>query len=279
VRTALAGLRDAALDGAGLDVQRTILIDGLLAHGISADTIPAIMERVRDGVVLAELSDASSPCRIGGPPELPPGAVWPCDLDGEPLTFIARFALGGLPALEPLPADGTLLVYWSERCFEWDRMDFRVATRVFWVPASETPVAATAPRGVPSYAAVPLTGVLMPVLGELEHVTIPEGDAEAFYDAVDELTAAYDHQLLGASRDVQGPVLDEIAYWLHEGFPETRADFSAPELAGEGWVLLAQIDSTGELMFGDAGALYLVMPRCDLDACRFDRVLGIMQCH
>jgi len=32
-------------------------------------------------------------------------------------------------------------------------------------------------------------------------------------------------------------------------------------------------------MFGDAGALYLVIPEADLAARRFDRVLGIMQCH
>jgi hypothetical protein len=31
-------------------------------------------------------------------------------------------------------------------------------------------------------------------------------------------------------------------------------------------------------MFGDAGALYLVIPRVDLSAPRFDRVVGIMQC-
>ncbi|CAN5209552.1 hypothetical protein BH20ACT16_BH20ACT16_16250 [soil metagenome] len=80
------------------------------------------------------------------------------------------------------------------------------------------------------------------------------------------------------SRDVQGPVLDEIAYWFDEGFSASRDDFSEAELAGEGWLLLAQLESTGELLFGDMGALYLVIPRTDLEARRFDRVLGIMQC-
>jgi uncharacterized protein YwqG len=73
-------------------------------------------------------------------------------------------------------------------------------------------------------------------------------------------------------------VLAEIPYWFDQGFADTREDFTAAELAGDGWVLLAQIESTGRLMFGDAGALYLVIPHADLQASRFDRVLGIMQC-
>ena len=43
-------------------------------------------------------------------------------------------------------------------------------------------------------------------------------------------------------------------------------------------MLLGQIESTDELMFGDAGALYLVIPQIDLAAERFHRVVGIMQC-
>ncbi len=91
--------------------------------------------------------------------------------------------------------------------------------------------------------------------------------------------ALYEHQLLGSSRDVQGPVLEEIPYWFDQVFADTRDRYSASERAGEDWVLLAQFDAREHVMFGDAGSLYYVMPRADLEARRFDRVFGIMQCH
>jgi len=66
--------------------------------------------------------------------------------------------------------------------------------------------------------------------------------------------------------------------WLDGSFPETRARYDEAELQGKGWTLLAQFESVDGLMFGDAGALYLVLPDADLRAARFDRVMGIMQC-
>ena len=92
----------------------------------------------------------------------------------------------------------------------------------------------------------------MPVLGETEHLSLGDVDEDALHDACEGLERIYRHGLLGMSRDVQGPVLDEIAYWFDEGFPASREDFSEAELAGEGWLLLGQFESTGELMFGDA---------------------------
>ena len=54
---------------------------------------------------------------------------------------------------------------------------------------------------------------------------------EDAYDALDEIMGAYKHQLLGNSRDIQGPVLDEVSYWFDEGFPETRERYSEAERA------------------------------------------------
>ncbi len=273
-----APVRALAVSGADLNTQRAALVDGMLAHGVSADTMPSVMRRVRDGIVLLELGDPSRTSRIGGQPLLPPGLDWPIDPDGRPLTFIAALEMSEMPRLEPLPVTGTLLVFWSERYFELSRMDFRSATHVFYVPPPGAPVATPIPPDATAYDRVPLTGVLMPVLGEIDRITVPDDEADAFYAAFDDLMAIYDHQLLGSSRDVQGPVLEEVRYWFDQGFPETRDDFTADELAGNGWTLLGQIESTGQLMFGDAGALFLVIPAHDLEAQRFDRVLGIMQC-
>jgi uncharacterized protein YwqG len=267
-------LRVAALEGADLDTQRGLLVDGFRAHGVDPATIASARGRATDGIALFEREAGRS--RIGGPGLLPAGVEWPIGPDGHPLSFIAAFALQDLPALDPLPDSGTLLVYWSERYFEWPRMDFRLATRVFWVDGSAVPAAQ--PEGLRQYVPVPLHGARMPIVGELDLIAVTDGFEDAFFEAWDELVELHHHQLLGTSRDVQGPVLNEIGYWFDQGEPRTRADYSDAELAGDGWRLLGQIDSTDDLLFGDAGALYLVIPEADLMDRRLDRVMGIMQC-
>jgi uncharacterized protein YwqG len=53
------------------------------------------------------------------------------------------------------------------------------------------------------------------------------------------------------------------------------------ELDGDGWILLAQIneDDTADIGIGDGGSFYLFILEHDLRQRRFDRVVGVMQCH
>jgi uncharacterized protein YwqG len=180
----------------------------------------------------------------------------------EDFWFIAAVDLADIPHLDPLPEDGHLRFYWDDRVAEYDRMDFVAATRVAYEPGPAPEV-----RG-----GTALCGLRMPIVG-----AVAELDDDAS-DALDDLMGAYRHQLLGNSRDIQGPALTEVPYWFEEGFPETRERYTGAELRGEGWTLLAQFDSDGDLIFGDAGALYFVLPDSDLRERRFDRVMGIMQC-
>jgi uncharacterized protein YwqG len=180
----------------------------------------------------------------------------------EDFWFIAAVDLADVPHLDPLPEEGHLRFYWDDRVAEYERMDFVAATRVAHVPGPAPEV----PGGIA------LSGLRMPIVGAVDELD------DTAYDALDDLMGAYRHQLLGNSRDIQGPALAEVPYWFKEGFPETRERYSEAELRGEGWTLLAQFDSDGDLMFGDAGALYFVVPEADLRERRFDRVMGIMQC-
>jgi hypothetical protein len=157
------------------------------------------------------------------------------------LDFIAAVDLAEMPRLRPLPEAGALLFYWDFEFFERERMDWVVSARVVHTPTAQLSGGAA------------LTGTLGKPAGVC-------------------------HQLLGISRDIQGPVLDEIPYWFEQGFPETRKNYSESELRGEGWMLLAQFESSGDLMFGDAGAVYYVLPEADVRAGRFERAMGIMQC-
>ena len=271
-----------AREGAPLDRQRSALAEVLSAAGLSSERTEAALAHARDAVALLE-QDGGGRGRLGGQALLPPGEPWPRDRDGRQLGFIAAIDLGELPGLAPLPDSGLLLVYWDFEFHDLDRMDFVESTRVWLVDDPETAVAQDPPAPEEPRQAIALTGAVMPVLGELEKVDEAIGDGEhddedAWYDVNHALIMLHDHQLLGSSRDVQGPVLDEVDYWFKEGFADTRERYSEAERRGEGWTLLAQIESSGDFVFGDAGALYLLIPEADLHARRFDRVMGVMQC-
>jgi uncharacterized protein YwqG len=267
-----------AREGVPLERQREALAEMLAARGVSPAGVKAAFRRVVDGIALLEEGQPDAATRLGGQPLLPAGTAWPRDPDGRPLTFIAAIDFAELPDLDPLPTDGTLLVFWNHAFFEMERMDFVAATKVFYLPAGGAVEAHDPPDPDYAFGPVPLVGFPIPVLGELDPAAATAEDEDSFYEASDALLMAYQHQLLGTSRDVQGPVLEEVSYWFDTGFPHTRERYNDAELRGEDWVLLAQIEETEGLTFGDAGALYLVMPRADLLARRFDRVMGIMQC-
>jgi hypothetical protein len=276
-----------ARSGAGLETQRAALAEALEDRGVGAVTVGHLLEHVRDGIVLRG-ADQQRRSRIGGLGLLPARERWPHDPLGHPLSFLAAIDLAELPAMEPLPVDGTLIVYWDFIFHELPEMDFVAATRVYWVPAGQAVREQSQPKAAlsPELVSLAVAGVAMPIAGEQEKVVRKVGDApdrQALIEAMNELAPVlYRHQLLGASRDIQGPVLDEIPYWFQHTFPETRARFTEAERTDEDWLLPAQIGEDSQiprLGFGDAGNLYLVLPEADLRARRFDRVMGIMQCH
>jgi hypothetical protein len=133
-----------------------------------------------------------------------------------------------------------------------------------------------------------LRGVAVPIPGESELVV----DALEFVDDRDKTIEVMntlvndwwpEHWLLGASQDVQGPSRLEVGCSLEHASAETRARFTPDALAGEGWMLLAQInedvDADISIGDGDGGSFYLYILKQDLGERRFDRVVGLMQCH
>jgi hypothetical protein len=277
--TAFAALGSLARNGADTGEQRAAVARVLRDHGVPDATAAAYVAAMVDGIALAPDGATDARLRLGGDPLLPPGEAWPHAPDGRPLTFVAALDLAAVPPLPPLPDAGVLLVFWDTRFHELDRMDFVAATRVFLVPPDAPPVPAATPDEAERFGPFPLAAARMPFPppdAALDgHEDLPDGVPG--YELDDALAQEYGDRLLGAERPIQGPVLDEVSSWFEQGFPETRERFSADELAGEGWAFLAQIGEPDGLRFGDVGALYLVLPRVDLEAGRFDRVMGIMQ--
>jgi hypothetical protein len=235
---------------------------------LGARDLPAdiVLASATAGILLVEEREA--PSRIGGPALLPPGQPWPYARDGVPLSFVAALDLAALGAIAPLPTSGTLLIYKNMD----DHSGWLDCTRVFHV------------AGDPRLVEPPAAARTCPPVGLMGLHTLLPGNRDLFDDlpyeqceAVEELWPRPHDQLLGTSFDVQDSVLDEVAPTLGRETASVRALFTADELAGRGWRLLAQIDQVPGLMFGDAGILYLLVTEVDLESGRFERVLGIVQ--
>jgi hypothetical protein len=281
-------LRDLAEAGAPLRHQRLALREALHRRGVSEYSSALVMSHVRDGIALVR-ADRGGRSVLGGSGRLPAGAPWPALSDDGRwfLAPLAEIALDELPALEPLPADGTLLVFQETETWSAEH-DPLTGTRVLYVPGSVELHAAPPPPGDVLFPIQekPLRGVAVPIPGEGELVMSAlefADDRETTIAAMNELMEGWwpEHWLLGASRDIQGPSRLEVPYWLEQASAQTRARFRPDELDPGRWTLLAQINEDDEvdIGIGDGGSFYLYILEEDLRERRYDRIIGFMQCH
>ncbi len=280
-------LHHLAVSGASLRHQRRALRTALHQRGVGEYASAIVLHHVRDGIALVE-ADAPVRSRLGGPGRLPIGTPWPALSEEREwyLPLLAELALAELPTLEPLPHDGTLLIFQETETWSAEH-DPLAGTRVLYVPESDElheppppgelvfPINEKALRGI----AVPIPGESELVVNALEFAD----DRERTIEVMNELLENWwpEHWLLGASNDVQGPSRLDVAYCLDQASAKTRARFSSDALAGKGWTLLAQIneDVEADIGIGDGGSFYLYILEQDLRERRWDRVVGLMQCH
>jgi hypothetical protein len=280
-------LSELARAGARLADQRAALMQALRERGVSDASTEAVFAHVRDGIVLTGCKRACR-SRIGGPGRLPVGVPWPRRRGDWHLGFLAELALGELPAVPPLPNDGTLLVFEDMETWGSEYGIFE-ATRVLYVPEGDPIVAASPPEKVVwPLGQKYIQGRAMPIAGDpglvIDETLADAPDRDRVIDAMNDLVSGLygRYWLLGAPREVQGPVLQELPYHLEEqASPAERSRLDEQELAGEGWALLAQVDEDPDidLAIGDGGSFYLLIPEVDLRSRRFDRVVGFQQSH
>lgn len=272
--------------------KRLALTRYLESSGVGDAGLQAVIERAPNALALLE-TKARRHSRLGGTPLLPAGGRWPETPDGRPLTFIAALDLAELPAAEPLPQEGTLLFFWDFEFFEHD-LEFEecpLFSRVLYAlpghPLLEVPDPPPSPLAAADgidWTTEPtwFRAVAMPIAGEPTHAVEAAGpDRDALVSAMNGLMEALGlrhHQLLGLAREVQHPVLDELALHISRARPDAYSHFAPEERERGAWRLLAGFDSAGQMMFGDAGCLYFLVPRADLEEVRFDRCLAVMQC-
>lgn len=198
--------------------------------------------------------------KFGGYPDLPSPAHHP----GENLTFLAQFRLSdfaGCESVEPLPKEGLLSFFYDLDEQPWGDADERHLWRVVYT--SETTLERVRIGEALNERAVVFEESYAPIVDSLLEL-MTEDDFVAMEELFDEGEV---HAIGGHPDAVQNDVFEEIEDTYGERF-------SNP-------FLLFQMDSTEELdiMFGDAGILYFLIPTEALRAKHFEEAEIIMQCY
>ncbi|WP_215113629.1 YwqG family protein [Exiguobacterium sp. s63] len=198
--------------------------------------------------------------KFGGHPDLPNADLHP----GENMTFLAQFRLSDLAEFESvdaLPKEGLLSFFYDLEEQPWGDADERHLWRVVYTEDTQLERVrvgeALNERAVSFKESYAENGYDLYELME-----------EEVYEAFEELFDREElHAIGGHPSEVQGDVFEEVQETYGERFDDP--------------FLLFQMDTSEELdiMFGDAGMLYFLIPNDALRAKRFEETEIIMQCY
>ncbi len=257
--------------------------------------------------------------RMGGRPDLPPGANWPRWMGSQieriapggkpvhsppketPLDFLAQIRMDDVADLAPpglLPRTGTLAFFYDFEHQPWgfDPNDRGGAKVLYFDEPADALTRTDSPRSdAGDFAGRPCLLSFEPCWTLPDWFQFAE-EGDEFGDEYDELVAALAgdgteeeslHRLLGHAQAIQGDMRLEcqlVTNGLYCGNPEGYDDPRARTLepgAAE-WMLLLQVDSDEEhlgWMWGDCGRLYYWIRREDLRQHDFDAAWLVQQCY
>lgn len=242
-------------------------------HGVTSHREQILA--VRQECIVGEPGKGTS--YAGGFPRVDEGFVWP-EKDDHPLSFVAQLECRAIG----IEADGFLVFFHDNR--HWgssaadrghavvmhvqgqrqlgpDDLPVRVKPRFFGLGKKTlTPT---------TYRRVEIALRAGHSYPSLERELIDFHDDEALYEGYCELVAECEQslQIGGFPLPVQSDDMErDCASIMKLG-------------SASDWKLLLQLYEVGDMMWGDAGALYWFIYEEDLLARRFDRVWMIMQCH
>lgn len=268
------------------------------------------LDLVRPAVALGEASPGEVVvARLGGQPHLPAETPWPVWHGVGPLSFVGEVDLAALSATghDPdvsLPAVGRLAFFVLDNPDDYGFADAAHpdSFRVLYLSADGLPVAA--PAGTRSYAERELTGRPTLTAPDAFHPILPgtfgvdaDADYQAwldhpvnsadFIDAMERLRGhSPHHQVGGWAIAIQGPVELEAAHDEVRRRRSADSDLTGPHRPGQAtiaaetdqWVLVFQVDSDNDIMWGDAGTLYWLARREDLARGDLTNIRFVMQC-
>lgn len=236
------------------------------------------IRRVARRCLVGKPCEPESNSYFGGMPRAPLGFDWPTK-DGYPLAFVGQLHCRDV---ELVPSnDGDLLFFYDNR--HWgDSAKDRGHTIVAHVPSDIERHEPNSPvRTVPAFFGL-TTKTVRPK--QYQRVDVQFSSSESY--------PSYERKLLtfpdDAGKECYAEFCDSIRPDIQiGGFPlPIQSDFMEQDCVkaiglGEvdDWILLLQLFEIGDMIWGDAGALYWFIHRDDLQAMRYDRVWLVSQSH
>ena len=276
---------------------------------LTRDEIRALASELGLGAVVEGLIDALVPAyrlepsrdgahRIGGEPDLVADETWPRNGRGSTLTFIAQFDVGRIPALPAGPAE--VAAWRSTPSF------VRLFADLYDHPFDENALTALVadPSATRTRAATPAPGVSAAdaefAIASFREETV---DAVPCWCLDVEHPAVRDAEAIDDVGAIENAPLLELRHRLHAGRSLDAGWHVLPQLRGlpylvqddprydaayhhadaslrdrDAWTLLLQFDDTFA-SYGDGGGFFVVIPRADLAAERYDRAIALSQSY
>jgi uncharacterized protein YwqG len=215
---------------------------------------------------------------FGGMPRVPRNFDWPTK-DGYPLAFVGQLHCRDI---DLVPSnDGDLLFFYDNRHWGYKAKDRGHAIVVHIPSGIERHEPDLPTRTVPAFFGV-TTKSVSPKRYQRVDVEFASSDSYPWYE----------RELLTFTDSVADECYTEFCCSIRPeiqigGFPSPiQSDFMERDCVNafslgkvDDWILLLQLFEIGDMMWGDAGALYWFIHRDDLHAMRFDRVWMVSQCH
>lgn len=274
---------------------------------LDEDTAQRWLSLLRPAVRLVPATPGGRPvARLGGDPVVPEGFEWPVWEGHGPLSYIGEvdldaLAATGLPLDIRLPATGRLLMFYFDGSYDdfngivgtWDTESLR-GQRLLHLPSADGCEPMSAPPDVLSFTERRLDAQPTVTFPNWEHPALrevfmqPGEDHRSFMqhpvNANDFVESLYEmggrggplHQVGGWAWPDQGPVENEVAgaaLDLGNDWKDPRRQVEARR-----WTLLVQVDSDGDMMWGDVGKLYWLARHDDLDRGDLSQVSFTWQC-
>ena len=215
---------------------------------------------------------------FGGMPNVLPGFDWPTK-DGYPLAFVGQLHCRDID-LVPTD-DGDLLFFYDNRHWGYKPKDIGHAIVTHFPAGIERNVPDLPTRIVPAFFGLTKKSVSPK---RYQRVNIQFAPSASY--------PWYERELLTFPDDVGDECYTEFCCSIRPdiqvgGYPSpVQSDFMERDCVNafgigdvDDWVLLLQLFEVGDMMWGDAGALYWFIHQDDLREMRFDRVWMVSQCH
>ena len=266
-----------------------------------------VLQKNEISVTLCETeNDSPMGSKFGGKPAVPADFVWPrfesTDYDGEtanrPLSFLCQINLEEIGVYDRdglLPKKGMLLFFYEleTMCWGYDPGENGCA-RVYYFEDISTLAPMELPEDVREDYRLPEHAVSFeaknsyPSFEEFYCHSDFDCDFEIYDEAVEKMGYEFDicrHKLLGYADPVQNEMLSDCERFTRalnysgENYLD-MLDAEAEEIqkAVTDWILLFQMSSIEEVMFGDMGSIYFYIRKQDLKECNFDNVRLLLQC-